>query len=524
MNPQLNHRSRWPYAALLPHSVKVYPVVQVANLVGAQTAQQWPPQMNGRVAEWADRTGQQAAINQIYLHIPFCPFLCPFCPLYKVSDVRERTADSRAAYVEHLIREIEMYGRVTSLADKTYDAVYFGGGTPTELRPEQLIRILNALRRNFHISPTAEITLEGVARQMLAPGYLESCFAGGFNRISFGVQSLDDTVRRQIGRGDKVEDYPAVMELARQLNPRVPVNVDMMAGLPGQSRAVLERDVRAVIGWGADSIDVLYYVNMPGTLLYKKVTDGRRDAPHYGADMLGMRQMVNQLLAESGYRQVTGEVFTRTDRDLFVHSSFGGGENALNTVLALGPSAFGLINGTIYHNVADLNRYIKDLDNGYFPIQTAEVLGLGAARRRALLLAILKLHIPHALVDSWHIRRLVRRWKSQGLVEQVAGGYKLTTDGALWYNHMQMELLSLSDQLQLLRMFGSSDEQRRMLAKDEGELYPHERELLSVIRSNRFGGLRLMAYRAYLLLRQLPWFDQRAVGFTGPIDEQMALH
>jgi coproporphyrinogen III oxidase-like Fe-S oxidoreductase len=190
MNPQLNHRSRWPYAALLPHSVKVYPVVQVANLVGAQTAQQWPPQMNGRVAEWADRTGQQAAINQIYLHIPFCPFLCPFCPLYKVSDVRERTAASRAAYVEHLIREIEMYGRVTSLADKTYDAVYFGGGTPTELRPEQLIRILNALRRNFHISPTAEITLEGVARQMLAPGYLESCFAGGFNRISFGVQIL----------------------------------------------------------------------------------------------------------------------------------------------------------------------------------------------------------------------------------------------------------------------------------------------------------------------------------------------
>jgi coproporphyrinogen III oxidase-like Fe-S oxidoreductase len=524
MKPQSNNRDLWPYAALLPHSVKVYPVVQVADRVGAQPAGDWPPPMDAKVAEWRERTASSEDVrNQIYLHVPFCPFLCPFCPLYKVSDIKERTGDSRVAFVEHLIREIEMYGRVRAATEQTYHAVYFGGGTPTELTPEQLVRILNALRQNFQIAPDAEITLEGVARQMLAPGYLEACFAGGFNRISFGVQSLDGHVRAHIGRGDRVEDYPALVERVKSINPDIPINVDMMAGLPGQTYDVLERDVRTVIQWGVDSLDVLYYVNMPGTLLYKKVADGRRDAPTYGADMLQMRTMVNQLLGAAGYKQVTGEVFTRGDRDVFVETSFGGGGNGLNTVLALGPSAFGLINGTVYHNIADLGQYKNDINAGKFPVNTAERLGFKTAKRRALLLAILKLNIPAHLVDTWQVKRLVRRWQTLGLVEAAGKRYRLTQQGALWYNLMQMELLTVADQLQLVRMFGSPEEQRRMFAKNEGELHTHERELLAMVRSNRFGTLRLMGYRAYLLLHQLPWFDRRAVGFTGPIDEQLLM-
>ena len=519
MNELHDSRAEWPYPALLPHSIKAYPIVQVAPRIGPQRPEVWPPPMAADVAAWKARTSYFPSLgSQIYVHVPFCPFICHFCPLYKVTKASDRTLDRKEEFVRALIEEIEIYGSIPAAAGHRYHAVYFGGGTPTELSPEQLSRILAALRRNFTIGDDAEITLEGVARQMLEPGYLERAFSYGFNRISFGVQSLDPRTRQRIGRGDKVDDYPALITLARSLSRSANVNCEIMAGLPEQTYELFEQDLAGVMSWGTDSLDILYYVHMAGTKLKQLVAKGKRSSPELGGPLLRLRKLTNNIFREAGWHQVTGEVFVRGERDLFVHTSFGGGGNALNSLLALGPSGFGQLGGTVYHNVCDLDRYLESVRRRLLPVNTAQTLDLATAQRRALLMALLRLEIPEFLLEEGVGRRLASRWSLLGLIERVPGGHRLTERGALWYNHMQMEAMPAWEMLKIARMFGSIEEQRRSLAGD-GDASSQSRELLEMVRAqDNMGRVAEWAYQAFLRVHKLPFFDQRAIGFTGAID------
>lgn len=513
-------RSRWPYPAMLPHSIKAYPIVQLAPEIGPQRPADFPPRMPIALAEWREATSHYPNHgSQIYLHIPFCPFLCHFCPLYKVKKSEDRTLDKKELFVRALIREIELYAKIPSAAGQPYNAIYFGGGTPTELSPEQLGRILGALRRHFQVTPDAEITLEGVAKQMLAPGYVEQALKLGFNRFSFGVQSLDVTHRRRIGRGDGVDDYPALIELVRKLAPEANVNCEIMANMPEQTFESFQSDVGELIRWGTNSVDILYYVHMPGTQLYNFVSADRRGGPEYGGRLMEFRKFTNQTFRRHGYAQVTGEVFVRDERDLFVHTSFGGGGNGLNALLALGPSGFGQLNGTVYQNLCDNVAYIEAVDSGLLPVARAETMTVETAERRALLLSLLRLEIPDFLVKGIRTRRLVGKWKEMGLIKHDVGRYRLTDRGLLWYNHMQVESLPVFELLRVLRMFGSIEDQTKAFSRREEEMGSQEREVLEIVRS-QFGSSRLgkLAHMATLKLHDLPFFDRRAVGFTGPIE------
>lgn len=509
----------WPYPALLTQSVKAYPVVQVMPRVGPQDPTAWPPTLAPAVEHWRDRIGGDVC-NQIYIHVPFCPFICHFCPLYKVQAPRERAGDSKARYVAWLLQEIDSWAATKAVGDVEFHSIYLGGGTPTELSPDQLVTILRALRRRFRIAAEPEITLEGVARQMLANDYMPAVIESGVNRISFGIQSLDIALRRRIGRGDDVEDYAQIFATARRRWPKLSINTEVMAGLPEQSRNSLSADLDQLIEWAPNSLDVLYYVLMPGTKLQRLVTLGRRDEPRHGDALLEARSSINHRMTSAGYQQLTGEVFVRDDRDLFTRASFGGSVHRINTVLALGPSGFGMVRGTAYQNVPDLAAYGRAITRGKLAIERAERLTVATARRRAQLFSLLELSANPAVFDRSRDRRLVERWQRRGLVADVDGSARLTPRGALWYNHLQMDVLPLRDLVRTLGMFGSLAEQRRASKVSLERLPEHRRELLQVIRGHGLAGrLRFAGYRAYLRLAALVRRDRGALGFTGPVAE-----
>jgi oxygen-independent coproporphyrinogen-3 oxidase len=401
-----------------------------------------------------------------------------------------------------------------------FHSVYLGGGTPTELTPAQLVTILARLRDRLDVAPDAEITLEGVARQMLGSDYLEQLVAVGVNRVSFGIQSLDDDLRRRIGRGDDIADYAELFATARRRWPRLSINTEIMAGLPEQTLPSLARDLTQLVAWAPNSLDVLYYVLMPGTKLQRLVTLGRRGEPDLGHNLLAARGVVNRVMAEAGYQQRTGEVFVRDDRDLFTRASFGGSRHRLNTVLALGPSGFGLVAGTAYQNVPDLAAWQAAIALGRFPIERAEQLTVATARRRAQLFSVLELRPEPAVFDRGRDRRLLARWERLGLIERDRDGARLTERGVLWYNHLQMDLLPVHDLVRTLGMFGSLADQRAALDRGGGALPGHRRDLLATIRGRGVGGwLRYRAYRAYLRYAAWRRRDRAALGFTGPVVE-----
>lgn len=403
-----------PYHGLLPHSVKLYPVVQLLPESPFPNSQQWPiAGIHSNLKFLKDNANTETVNNQIYVHVPFCPFICHFCPLYKVKEKRLNSLEVKERYVQSLISEIEMYSRSPSVTGKIYNTIYFGGGTPTELTAAQINRIITALKQKFVISQDAEITLEGVARQMDNPQYLKDCFTYGINRISFGVQSLNESIRKVIGRGDQINEYKTLIEKVRSINPDVVLNVEIMACLPSQTFDMFCFDIDQIISWNVNSLDVLYYVMMPDTKLYNRINENKVKGPKYGTEMMKFREYANKELQAKGYVMQTGEVFVKNERDLFTKTSFPS-ENTDSTVLALGPSSFGILNNTVYQNVCNLEKYINVIEENKFPVSKRKTLTVRDLNHRKLLFTILKLGpVPEELINGTRIRKLVSLWEKK---------------------------------------------------------------------------------------------------------------
>lgn len=123
----------------------------------------------------------------LYIHVPFCRTRCHFCAFY----LRIHREDQARRYVESLAREIQLYAGLDSLGGRQLDSVYLGGGTPTTLTPDQLCAILDTVGTSLGVQEGAEVTLEAHPDTVTLEG-LRRLASAGFNRISFGVQSLDD--------------------------------------------------------------------------------------------------------------------------------------------------------------------------------------------------------------------------------------------------------------------------------------------------------------------------------------------
>ena len=509
-------RSQWPYPTLLPHQIIYYPMPQLLPDVEPPPPWRWPPDPHPSLLEWKEQTRDlHSHGNQIYIHIPFCPFFCDFCPLYKTRKATDRTDERHERFVQHLLREIEMVSKVPAATRVVYNTIYLGGGTPTELTPDQIGRILDALKARFQLAPDTEVTLEGVARQMLAPGYLEACVQRGVNRISFGVQALDPKVRRTIGRGEKVDAYPKVLEMVKTFSPDFPTNIDVMIGLPDQDEASVRSDFSEYVGWNLHGIDVYSYTMVTDTELYRDVSAGKKRPPGYGEDLLRFRKLSTELLTAAGFKQRTGEVFIRGKRDGFIDTVMGGGGNGLNTLLALGPSAIGHVGGTSYRNVGDLDRYERAIDEGRIPVTNAIRLDGATAKRRAVLYALQRFFVDARLARGFE--RYFRGWQKMGLVRETLEGYHLTELGALWYNQLQFDFLPMTEKLRLLPLLGSLGDQEAALARSDDD--PVAAEIKEMVRGSRglVGELRLLGYRTLLKAARLPLpvVDGRAVGWGG---------
>jgi oxygen-independent coproporphyrinogen-3 oxidase len=483
--------------------------------------ERWPRPIDARVARWKAQTDHlPSGGNQIYIHVPFCPFYCHFCPLYKTRDSRHRTAQVKQRFVTDLLAEIDRYAALDRLRGTVFRTIYFGGGTATQLTPDQLGRIVRRIRASFRVADDAEVTLEGTATEMLAPGYLEACVECGFTRVSFGVQSLDRHLRQQIGRGEDPDQYPRLIEHVRaRLGAAFPVNADLMIGLPGQDLDSHDRDLSAFLEWRIDSLDVYSYWMVPGTRLFENVHAGRRPAPRYGDALLALRSHGKQRLLAHGFRQVSGEAYVRTDSNVFMQTTFGGGGNALNTALGLGPSAIGFVDGTLYQNVPDLEAYFSSIEGGRVPVVRAEHLDVAAARRRAILFGLQRLQVPVPLLRQ-HELQLFRRWTTDGLAELRDEVFHLTSRGALWYNQMQMALLPLAEQARLLGLLGTSRQQARAFEQptiDQTELTGQLRAFISG-GDGMLGSARLLGYQGLLRIKSLPLVRDQALGFVGPVN------
>ena len=186
----------------------------------------------------------------VYLHVPFCERVCPYCD-FAVVAARQLAREAEAAYVEALLAELAL--RRTAFAGLALETIYLGGGTPSLLTPTSVGRLVESVRRSF--PPGAgppEVTLEvnpsTLERERL-PGFRDA----GVDRLSIGVQSFDDTVLRRLGRAHRGEEAWRTLAAARDAGFEN-VSLDLIVAAPGQSAASLERDLDRALGFGPEHV------------------------------------------------------------------------------------------------------------------------------------------------------------------------------------------------------------------------------------------------------------------------------
>jgi oxygen-independent coproporphyrinogen-3 oxidase len=193
----------------------------------------------------------------LYLHIPYCDRLCWFCACHTKHTLKYEPI---ASYLTSLKLEIAAVGQRIS-RDARVTAVHFGGGSPTMLKPEDMIDLMDCLRAAFNFAENAEISVEMDPNDLDEPRY-DALAAIGMTRASLGVQDFDPKVQKTINRIQTFEQTRSVVEAVRARGVRS-VNCDILYGLPYQSLDTLAETVRSIISLDPDRIALFGYAHVP---------------------------------------------------------------------------------------------------------------------------------------------------------------------------------------------------------------------------------------------------------------------
>ena len=187
----------------------------------------------------------------LYVGIPFCPSVCSYCS-FSSSPIGE-WKDRVEAYLEALIKEIRALGKMA--AGRCPDTVYIGGGTPTTLEPDQLARLLSTVDENFDLSRAAEFTVEAGRPDSITEEKLSVLRRFPVTRISINPQTMQQKTLDRVGRKHRAEDVVEAYALARRLGFDN-INMDLIAGLPGETAADMEDTLSKIEAMHPDSLTV----------------------------------------------------------------------------------------------------------------------------------------------------------------------------------------------------------------------------------------------------------------------------
>jgi len=239
------------------------------------------------------RRGATQALS-VYVHIPFCIQKCGYCD-FNAYLYRDHIAHT---YLAALEREITHTASTRLWTEYRVPSVYFGGGTPSTLAPAELTRLLGMIGDSFPLQADAEITLEADPGTIDLAG-LETLRAGGFNRISIGVQAFDDDLLDTLDRLHSAADARSALVWARRAG-FLDLNLDLMFGLPGQSMAAWETSLQEAIAFAPTHVSVYGLTIEERTPFYRRQQLGKLVLPDDEAQAV-MFERADQLLIAAGY-------------------------------------------------------------------------------------------------------------------------------------------------------------------------------------------------------------------------------
>ena len=368
----------------------------------------------------------------LYLHIPFCSSICNYCNFNRgLFD-----AAVKARFVPALEAEIRQ-SAVRNAAPPAVDTIFFGGGTPSLLDPDEIARLIAACRDSFDVSSGAEVTLE-TNPETSSRDRMERFRDGGVNRISFGVQSFREPELRRLGRLHTAERAWRAVEEARGAGFDN-ISLDLMMWLPQQSRGDWKESVESLVAVGPEHASVYLLELYPNAPLKEEMARaGWSLAPDEDAAEMYLWSLAR--LDEAGYRQYEISNVARPGRESRHNRKYWtDGE-----WLGFGPGAHSTRDGVRWKNVSGTDEYIARVSSGTSPVserrtmtreqRLEEALFTGLRLVEGLDIVAAGLHYG---VDVWsRYGAELAPFVSEGLLVREGARLRLTREGMLIANEI----------------------------------------------------------------------------------------
>ncbi|MCR1815423.1 oxygen-independent coproporphyrinogen III oxidase [Aliarcobacter butzleri] len=305
----------------------------------------------------------------LYIHMPFCRSACYFCGCNTIFTSKE---DKKTRYIEYLKKELNILKNYLN-TKRVVTQMHFGGGTPTFFSPSQLEVVITAIKEIFpNFSPDAEISCE-VDPRYFTVEHMNVLKAGGCNRLSFGVQDLDEEVQKTIHRIQPFELTQNVIKIAREAGIHS-INTDLIYGLPYQTRESFKKTLEQMITLNTDRFAVFNYAHVPWLMkTMRKFDETTFPKPEVKLEML---KDTIDFFTSNGYKMVGMDHFAKPEDELFkaiekgeLHRNFQGYTTKGGAdLIGIGLTSIG--NGVDYYaqNFKELEPWENAIDNGDLPV------------------------------------------------------------------------------------------------------------------------------------------------------------
>jgi len=313
----------------------------------------------------------------LYLHIPFCSKICPYCDFAVLTGGPER----RRRFADHLVREIAMWADERSTFE-SIDTIYFGGGTPSALAPEDLGRILETARQNLSVEDDATVFFEANPEDV-TPESVRIWRDLGVRFLSPGIQSFDADALRFLGRRHTPEEARRSIEIARAAGFDT-ISIDLIYGLPDQPFEIWKRTLEQAVALHPDHLSCYQLTIHEGTPFGFRLARGKMtELPEEAQGELFL--FTHSFLKDAGYPAYEVSNFARSPEHRSRHN-----QKYWHHVpyLGVGPSAHSFSGTRRWWNEKKLGPYEKRIEAGERPIAGSEELMRSDLALEALMLGL----------------------------------------------------------------------------------------------------------------------------------------
>jgi oxygen-independent coproporphyrinogen-3 oxidase len=378
----------------------------------------------------------QDNLISLYFHIPFCTKKCHYCHFFVLLD----KPALHHQLIKSLKQEIALWAN--ELKGKKLASIYFGGGTPSLLSAGEIQELLHEINKYLLFDPNSiEITLEANP-ETITYEKMRSFASGGINRVSIGVQTLDDPLLLKLGRTH--QSNTSIDAIKMTANAGISnISIDLMYDIPGQSLISWKSTLKHIANLPITHLSLYNLTIEPQTVFFKYQESLKKIVPDAKCSA-EMYKMAVATLSNCGLDQYEISAFAKNDLQSIHNVGYWTGR----PFLGFGPSAFSYWKHKRFRVIAQFNRYSEILEKGQFPVDFSEELEPNARRNELLAIALrLRVGVDLTIFERKHGSLCAATYEAldslvkQKLLQQKDQHYSLTDQGVMFYDTVAIELI-----------------------------------------------------------------------------------